>query len=586
MAKLSIPYNSTSETVDLFFQDPVSGAGFTGLLYSTASLTCSYNRRRGTPALITLVDLASPAAAYLSGGFKELDSINQPGMYRFDVPDSLLASSPSRYVKIYFRSPVTAPCILEIQLIDATLDPWLTPLPATYPAGTAGNILGNPINSNLLTYSSGKDPATMVLGATASSWNAAGTIGNKINSAASAGDPWSSPLPASYAPGSAGYILGHPIPAVVNSYSTGQNPATLILGSSASSWNSPGTIGDAINDASDAGDPWGANLPSTYPPGTAGYIIGALIDAAISSRLPSGPVTVGAYSSGKDPATLVLDTSASGHNTSGTIGQKINSAASAGDPWTTTLPGSYIAGQAGYLIGHNLNETVASRQPSGPVTVGFYSVNKDPASQVLNALAASYNLPNTIGEKINDAGLAGDPWTAILPSSYPPNSAGNILGNRLDALISSRHPNAPVTVAAYSSGQDPATLVLDATASSFNDPGSIGNKINSTGDPWGIDVPATYPPGSAGYILGYYLDEAISTKQNAGPVLLNLSQHVPTGLNGNSVGECLNASRVQGFGRWNLDTDNKILYIYNYDGSLAKQFVVDDIEEPTSRTPF
>lgn len=36
----------------------------------------------------------------------------------------------------------------------------------------------------------------------------------------------------------------------------------------------------------------------------------------------------------------------------GTMGAKLNAAASAGDPWTTDLPGTYPAGSAGYIIGN------------------------------------------------------------------------------------------------------------------------------------------------------------------------------------------------------------------------------------------
>ena len=50
--------------------------------------------------------------------------------------------------------------------------------------------------------------AAEVWNATASSYTESGTMGFKVNSAASAGDPWSTSLPGSYAPGTAGYILG------------------------------------------------------------------------------------------------------------------------------------------------------------------------------------------------------------------------------------------------------------------------------------------------------------------------------------------------------------------------------------------
>lgn len=91
-------------------------------------------------------------------------------------------------------------------------------------------------------YGSGQDPATLVLDAMASGHNTAGTIGNKINTAANAGDP-----------------------------------ATAVLGATASSWNTPGTIGAKINAAGSAGDPWGTDLPGSYLPGSAGFIVGTFL---------------------------------------------------------------------------------------------------------------------------------------------------------------------------------------------------------------------------------------------------------------------------------------------------------------------
>ena len=43
-------------------------------------------------------------------------------------------------------------------------------------------------------------------------------------------------------------------------------------------------------------------------------------------------------------------------NVAGTMGNKMNSAASAGDPWTTNLPGAYLAGTAGQIIGTLQND--------------------------------------------------------------------------------------------------------------------------------------------------------------------------------------------------------------------------------------
>jgi hypothetical protein len=68
----------------------------------------------------------------------------------------------------------------------------------------------------------------------------------------------------------------------------------------------------------------------------------------------AGSIVVGAYTSGLDPATMVLDVSGGSHNTAGTIGALINTAGMAGDPMAAPTPGSYAPGTAGYRIGHSI----------------------------------------------------------------------------------------------------------------------------------------------------------------------------------------------------------------------------------------
>jgi len=47
--------------------------------------------------------------------------------------------------------------------------------------------------------------------------------------------------------------------------------------------------------------------------------------------------------------------------TSGSVAEALGAAGSAGDPWTTALPGSYTAGQAGYIVWTNLDAAVSTR---------------------------------------------------------------------------------------------------------------------------------------------------------------------------------------------------------------------------------
>lgn len=49
-------------------------------------------------------------------------------------------------------------------------------------------------------------------------------------------------------------------------------------------------------------------------------------------------------------AAAVWNSIAASFNTAGTMGNKMNSAASAGDPWSTPLPGSYLSTEAGGIL--------------------------------------------------------------------------------------------------------------------------------------------------------------------------------------------------------------------------------------------
>lgn len=68
-----------------------------------------------------------------------------------------------------------------------------------------------------------------------------------------------------------------------------------------------------------------------------------------------------AADAGAEIADAVWDEALSGHLSAGSTGEALNAAGAAGDPWTTSLPGAYGAGSAGYIIGNNVNATISSR---------------------------------------------------------------------------------------------------------------------------------------------------------------------------------------------------------------------------------
>lgn len=93
------------------------------------------------------------------------------------------------------------------------------------------------------------------------------------------------------------------------------------------------------------------NLP-TIP---ANWLTAAGTAADFTTEIAAGLPTVAGIADG------VWDELIAGHAVSGSTGEALSAAGAAGDPWITALPGAYTAGQAGYIIGTNLNATVSSR---------------------------------------------------------------------------------------------------------------------------------------------------------------------------------------------------------------------------------
>lgn len=82
---------------------------------------------------------------------------------------------------------------------------------------------------------------------------------------------------------------------------------------------------------------------------------GWIFTTAALQQAPTAP-------SAADIADAVWDEPIASHAAvSGSTAEALNAAGASGDPWVAALPGSYTAGQAGYILGTNLDATVSSR---------------------------------------------------------------------------------------------------------------------------------------------------------------------------------------------------------------------------------
>jgi hypothetical protein len=93
-----ITAGKTSQTFDVSLVQKAAAASpgdpLTGLTYNAAGLTAYYRKgATGTPTAIALATLANAGASFSAGGLVELDATHCPGLYRFDAPDTVIASA-------------------------------------------------------------------------------------------------------------------------------------------------------------------------------------------------------------------------------------------------------------------------------------------------------------------------------------------------------------------------------------------------------------------------------------------------------------------------------------------------------------
>lgn len=173
----------------------------------------------------------------------------------------------------------------------------------------------------------------------------------------------------------------------------------------------------------------------------------------------------------------VWDADLSSHLTAGSTGFALNAASSAGDPWATALPGGYAPGEAGYIVGVGIDAAISSRMATYVQPTGFLA-----ATFPAGTIASTTNI------------TAGTITTVASVTAIAANG---------------------ITNTSLSSGAlaDITSAIWDADLSLYQDPGSTGAALgaaSAAGDPWQTLLPGGYTAGMAGYIVGNYLDTAVS----------------------------------------------------------------------------
>lgn len=213
----------------------------------------------------------------------------------------------------------------------------------------------------------------------------------------------------------------------------------------------------------------------------------------------------------------------------------------------------------GDVVELSIAATVGGVAGKGIVWVDSKDVLLDSAGDVTfnnSTLATVTNLTN--------APTAGD-FTAAMKTSLnaaTPASVQNVAAQTGDAYARLGAPaNASVSADVAAVKSDTGTILTDVNTGA----GAIYNRLGApAGASIAADIATRSAPGTAQTIDQ---SKAVATTGNAA----------------NTIGDCLNAARAQGFGAWKIS--GTTLTLYASDGVTAvRTFTLDSATAPTSRT--
>ncbi len=217
---------------------------------------------------------------------------------------------------------------------------------------------------------------------------------------------------------------------------------------------------------------------------------------------------------------------------------------------------TYIPTSLVYLANGFYAAAVPSSFPLGPMEISFS--NPSVFAPVWNELSViSQNVYNSFfGSQSltpSASGSGSDPWAVALPGSYSAGQAGNIVGNKLDATVSSRSTfaggavasvTAPVTITQSfptnfsslginASGYINRVILTNTTTSVTNPvvlPTIAPSGYGCSGsDPWLTDLPGSYTGSQAGYVLGAQASIPIVGTVHAGASSTNFILSITSG---------------------------------------------------------
>lgn len=114
---IEITKGATSQLLHIWVPDTSSssGGGRTGLVHNTAGLEWHYIRN-GDAAITSVTMQTMTVGTWVTGGFKEVDSTDMPGLYELGIPDAALATGADTCTMMVRGASNMPPIPIRVQL--------------------------------------------------------------------------------------------------------------------------------------------------------------------------------------------------------------------------------------------------------------------------------------------------------------------------------------------------------------------------------------------------------------------------------------------------------------------------------------
>jgi hypothetical protein len=305
----------TSVMLPVFILDTTSttGGGLSGVTHASSGLALEY-RRAGQSSWTSVTPVTKTLGTYVSGGIVADGSLS--GAYEVDFPDAAFAAGV-RFVVCRIRGVANMlPVLIEIEL-DAV----------DYQADAFGALKPTVAGRTLDVSSGGEAGIDFAnIGSPTTTVNLSGTTVKAVTDAVTVGTISANAMNASA-------LATDAVTEIATAVEVQLGLSGSDLDATLNTMQGLLVGIDAVTDKLD----------------TAMVLDGSVYQFT-TNALENAPSSGGGGPTAAAIADAVWDEAVSGHLTSGSTGAALNAAGGSGDPWSSSLPGAYVAGQAGKML--------------------------------------------------------------------------------------------------------------------------------------------------------------------------------------------------------------------------------------------